>query len=102
MTVLITLTAAGTSTGPFNLYTNANSYASPFELGVSRSSLLAGYTSTVVPPGTTTIKVMSTGVCTNSINIPISGLTTTSTTSTTSTTTTPPDCALAGTAVVIQ
>ena len=60
MTVLITLTTAGSSTGPFSLYSDANSYSTPFETGVAKSSLLAGYTSTLVPNGTTIIRVMST------------------------------------------
>lgn len=88
MTVLITLTTAGSSTGPFSLYSDANSYSTPFETGVAKSSLLAGYTSTLVPNGTTIIRVMSTGTCTNYTDLPIVGCTTTTTTSTSTTTTT--------------
>jgi hypothetical protein len=88
MTVLITLTAAGSSTGPFSLYSNINSYSTPFETGVSKSSLLAGYTSTLVPNGTTIVRVISTGTCTNYIDISIVPCITTTTTSTSSTTTT--------------
>lgn len=90
MTVLITLTTAGSSTGPFSLYSNANSYSTPFETGVAKSSLLAGYTSTLVPNGTTIVRVMSTGTCTNYTDIPVVPCTTTTTTtsSTSSTTTT--------------
>jgi len=88
MTVLITLTTAGTSTGPFSLYSDANSYSTPFETGVAKSSLLAGYTSTLVPNGTTIIRVMSTGTCTNYTDIPVTPCTTTTTTSSTSSTTT--------------
>ncbi len=92
MTVLITLTTAGNSTGPFSLYSNVDSYSTPFVTGVSRSSLLAGYTSTVVPNGTTIVRVMSTGTCTNYTDISVVPCTTTtsttSTTSTSSTTTT--------------
>jgi len=89
MTVLIALTTAGTSTGPFNLYSNTDNYATPFETNVPKASLVAGYLSVVVPAGTTTVQVRSLGTCTNSINIPIDLLTTsTSSTSTTSTTTT--------------
>jgi hypothetical protein len=91
MTVLITLTTAGSSTGPFSLYSNVDSYSTPFVTGVSRSSLLAGYTSTVVPNGTTIVRVMSTGTCTNYTDISVVPCTTTTTTSTstsTSTTTT--------------
>jgi hypothetical protein len=88
MTVLITLTTAGSSTGPFSLYSDANSYSTPFETGVAKSSLLAGYTSTLVPSGTTIIRVMSTGTCTNYTDLSIVPCTTTTTTSSTSSTTT--------------
>lgn len=88
MTVLITLTTAGTSTGPFSLYSDADSYSVPFETGVSKASLLAGYTSTLVPTSTTIIRVMSTGTCTNYTDIPIVPCTTTTTTSSSTTTTT--------------
>jgi sugar phosphate permease len=88
MTVLITLTTAGTSTGPFSLYSNVDSYSVPFETGVLRTSLLAGYTSTVVPNGTTTIRVMSTGTCTNYTDISVVPCTTTTTTTVPPTTTT--------------
>jgi hypothetical protein len=91
MTVLITLTTAGASTGPFNLYSNVDGYAVPFETNVNKGNLVAGYTSTLVPAGATTIQVRSLGVCTNGINLTITGgTTTTSTTSTTSTTTVAP------------
>jgi hypothetical protein len=88
MTVLITLTTAGSSTGPFSLYSNVDSYSVPFETGVSKSSLLAGYTSVLVPNGTTIVRVMSTGTCTNYTDIPVVPCPTTTTTSTSSTTTT--------------
>lgn len=80
MTVLITLTTAGADSGPFRLYSDVDGYATYFEVGVSKASLLAGYTSTVVPASTTSIRVVSIGVCTNSIDIPVTTTTTTSTT----------------------
>ena len=87
--VLITLTSAGTGTGPFDLYSNVNGYSSPFEIGISKIALTSGYTSTAVPNGTTIIRVKSTSAqCTNSVDISVTGITTT-TTSTTSTTTIP-------------
>ena len=79
MTVLITLTTAGTDTGPFNLFSNANGFTSAFETNVSRAALLAGYTSSLVPNFTTVVRVMSQGVCKNYTDIVI----TTTTTSTT-------------------
>ena len=80
MTITITLTTAGIDTGPFNLYSNADAFTSAFETGISRASLLAGYTSYVVPLGTTIVRVYSTGVCQNYIDIPIDSTTTTTTT----------------------
>ena len=81
---LITLTTAGTGTGPFDLYSNANGYSVPFESNVSKVSLQAGYTSTLVPNGATIIRVKSTsGACPNYVDISLTGITTTSTTTTT-------------------
>lgn len=77
MTVLITLTTAGLDAGPFDLYSNIDAYSVPFQTGVSKSALLGGYTSTIVPDSTTTVRVRSTGTCTNYIDIPIGGITTT-------------------------
>jgi len=93
LTVLITLTTAGADTGNFNLYSNVDGYVSAFATGVSKAALEAGYTSYVVPNGTTTIRVMSSTVCTNYIDIiilvePTTTTTTTSTPTTTTTTTT--------------
>jgi hypothetical protein len=86
MTVLITLTTAGTDTGPFNLYSNVDGYVSAFETGVSKAALQAGYSSALVPNGTTTIRIKSTGTCVNYIDVTV--VTTTTTTSSTSSTTT--------------
>lgn len=80
MTVLITLTTAGTNTGPFNLYSDVDGFISAFETGVSVVSLTGGYTSYLVPDGTTVIRVMSDGECTNYIDIQINLTTTTTTT----------------------
>jgi hypothetical protein len=90
MTVLIYLTTAGAGTGPFNLYSNLDGYVTPFETGVAKASLttLPGYTTALVPDGTTTIRVQSTGACTNYIDIIIGATTTTTTTSGALTTTT--------------
>jgi hypothetical protein len=89
MTVLITLSMAGSDSGPFNLYSNLDGYTSAFESGVSKASLLAGYASSLVPDFTTTIRVMSVGNCNNYIDIPLyTSTTSTSSTSSTSSTTT--------------
>jgi len=89
-TVTITFTLAGTDVGPFNLYSDADGYTTPFATGISRTALLAGYTSTVVPDGSTTILAMSTGTCVRDLYMPIVGApsTTTTTTSSTSSSTT--------------
>lgn len=88
MTVLITLTIAGSDSGPFDLYSNVDGYTSAFETGVSKAALMAGYSSALVPNGTTIVRVKSTGVCTNYIDITLVTTTTTTSTSTTTTTTT--------------
>ncbi len=88
MTVLITLTTTGTDTGPFNLYSNIDGYIAAFEFAVPKVDLEAGYISTVVPDTTTTIRVQSiNALCSNYVDLAISGFTTTTTTSTSSTTT---------------
>jgi hypothetical protein len=101
MIVQIILTTVGANTGPnFDLYSNVDSYETPFETSVPKAALIAGYVSNVVPDGTTVIRVVSFGTCNTAVNINISLLpvtttttttwpvpTTTSTTSTTSTTT---------------
>ena len=91
MTVLITLTTAGTDSGPFDLYSNLDGYTSAFETGVSKTALLAGYSSALVPDYTTTIRIKSSGVCLNYIDVALESTTTTTTTivgPTTTTTTT--------------
>jgi hypothetical protein len=92
MTVFITLVIAGADSGPFNLYSNLDGYITAFESGVPKASLLAGYSSVSVPDFTTTIRVLSTGTCTNYVDIsveePITTTTSSSSTSTSSTTTT--------------
>ena len=80
MTVLITLTTAGTDTGPFDLYSNVDGYGSPFETGVLKASLLAGYASALVPDLATVVRVKSDGDCTNFTDISILPPTTSTTT----------------------
>jgi len=65
MTVTITLTISGSNTGPFDLHSDFDAFATPFESGVARASLIAGYTTELVPDGTNTIRIFSTGDCTN-------------------------------------
>ena len=79
MFVFITLTSAGADAGPFNLYSDADGYLSAFATNVPKATLLAGYAATV-PAGTTIVRIMSVGVCTNYIDVAISTTTTTTTT----------------------
>ena len=81
MTVLITLSTAGSDSGPFNLYSDLDGYTSAFETNVAKVDLLAGYPSALVPDYTGTIRIMSdNALCTNYVDIIISGTTTTTTT----------------------
>lgn len=69
--ITITLTTAGASTGPFDIYTDDDGYATPIETGIAKVSFLTGYTSSVVPDGATVIRLKSTGDCTNYVDFPI-------------------------------
>lgn len=69
MDILITLTTAGTDTGPFSLFSDVNTFVSPFETGVSKLALLAGHATNLAPGSTTTVRVKSEGICTNFIDI---------------------------------
>jgi hypothetical protein len=82
MNILLTLTTAGTDTGPFNLFSDVNSYTVAFETGVLKSALLAGYITSLAPIGTTIVRIKSTGACTNFIDVVLTNVTTTTTTST--------------------
>ena len=84
----VTLTTAGADSGPFDIYSDLDGYLSAFETGVSKASLLAGYSSALVPNGTNNIRIKSIGVCVNYIDIPLTTTTTTSTSSTTTSSTT--------------
>jgi hypothetical protein len=89
ITVSITLTLAGVDTGPtFDLYSNVDSYAVAFETGISKAALEAGYISTIVPDGTTTIRVYSGGTCQTHVDLYVITTTTTSTSTSSTTTTT--------------
>lgn len=81
MTILITLTTAGSDSGPFNLYSDVDGFTSAFEVGVAKIDLLAGYSSSLVPDPTTIIRVMSNNpFCTNYIDLELYPPTTTTTT----------------------
>jgi hypothetical protein len=88
MTVLVTLSLAGTDVGPFNMYSNADGFVNAIATGVSRAALLAGYSLTGVPDSATIVRAQSTGTCTNFLDMYLSGGTTTTSTSTSTTTST--------------
>lgn len=71
-TVEITIAAAGTDTGPFNLFSNADTYTTAFATGIAKSALLTGYTSSAVPDAATIVRVKSNSVgCTNYVDMTI-------------------------------
>ena len=80
MTVFIQLTIAGSDSGPFNLFSDVNGFSSAFETNIDKITLTGGYAFSTVPDGTNIIRVMSLGLCTNYIDIPIVQSTTTTTT----------------------
>lgn len=82
----ITLTIDGQA-GPFDLFSDVDNYAAPFDTQVPAALLTAGYIVNA-PAGTATVRVCSTGVCTNCIDIPTNCPTTTTTTSSSTSTTT--------------
>lgn len=93
-TVILQLITAGSTTGPFDLYSNVDGFTTPFEEGISKAALLSGYESVLVPDGTIMVRIKSDGqYCSNSTDVYIgqpTTSTTSTTTSTTSTTTTAP------------
>lgn len=76
----------GGDVGPFDLYSDSDGYTVPFATNISAAALQAGYSSTV-PNDATIIRVISTGLCTNFIDLNINLITTTTTSSSSSTST---------------
>jgi hypothetical protein len=70
-TATIKLTTIGAAAGPFNLYTNVDSYTTPFETGITRAQLLAGFLSNNLPGIATTVRVKSSLYCVNYLDINI-------------------------------
>ena len=83
----ITLTIDGQA-GPFDLFSNVDNYVNPFETQVPAASLTGGYITSLAPPNTSIVRICSTGVCTNCIDVPTNCPTTTTTTSSSTSTTT--------------
>jgi hypothetical protein len=67
----ISLNFAGANTGPFDLFSDATTYGTAFELAVPKASLLAGFLSNNVPDLTTICRVKSTGSCVNFVDMPL-------------------------------
>lgn len=70
MQVTISATSIGGNAGPFAIYQNFDSYATPVATGITRASILAGYVVTV-NDATTTVRLISSGTCTNSTDISV-------------------------------
>lgn len=77
----IQITITPTTAGPFDLYSNVDSYATAFDTNVSAASLISGYT-TSAPDGTSYVRVLSVGDCKTYVDelVPCSVPTTTTTT----------------------
>ena len=74
--VLITLTLSTSDTDNFDLWADSGGTGTPnmiFETGISRSALISGYTSTMVPDTATIIRAKSNAGCTNYIDEPLCG-----------------------------
>ena len=67
----IKLTTIGLAAGPFDLYSNADSFTTPFAVGITRAQLLAGYQSNNFPDLATIIRVKSTLYCINYLDITV-------------------------------
>ena len=73
MTALITITPpVGPDLGPFDLYSDVTGLTTtPFATGITLQQLIDGYSTAVMPNGTQTVRVQSTGDCTNYIDKPV-------------------------------
>ena len=87
MTIKITLTSAGSDSGPFDIYENSTGSFVLVQANVSKPLLVQGYNVTV-PNGTTIVRVQSTGECTNYQDISVQITTTTAEPTTTAAPTT--------------
>jgi hypothetical protein len=88
MNITVTLVNPGASVGPFDIYSNVDSFTTPISTGVSRSALVAGYNIAGVSDLTATVKLVSTGSCNSVIFLPVTVKTPTTTTSTSTNTST--------------
>lgn len=76
MTILLTLTTAGADSGPFDLYSDIDGYTVPFETGVAKILLEAGYPTSLAPEFTTIVRIQSTSAyCINHLDIVLDAFT---------------------------
>lgn len=68
MTILLTLTFGGTDSGPFDLYQDSDGYTVPFATAVDKAAFILGIYYEV-DDTTTSIKIVSDGLCINYIDI---------------------------------
>lgn len=71
MDILVTFTATGADNTVYNLYTDADSYTTPLATAVPKLDLTLGYRLNSVPVGTTIIRAIASGVCTNTLDMPV-------------------------------
>lgn len=88
MIIHLTISSAGNESGPYDLYSNIDGFTTPFETGITKASLMYGYTSVLVPDYTSIVRVKSVGICDNYLDVVLESTTTTSTTTTSTSTTT--------------
>ena len=69
MNLIITLTTAGSDTGPFNIFSDVDGYTDPFDIDIDKAVLLAGFPTSNVPEGTLGIKVQSVNALCNNFTI---------------------------------
>lgn len=75
MKILVTLTTAGSLTGPFHLYSDSDGFYSPLAIFVQKSELIAGYFISNAPNNTTKIRVKSINSdCSNYTDITVTTL----------------------------
>jgi hypothetical protein len=70
MNIFLQLTLAGADTGPFDLFSDADSYTVPFYTSVAKIDLTSGYFTTA-PSGTTTVRIQSVApsLCTSFVDV---------------------------------
>lgn len=69
MTAIFQLTSAGIDTENFSLYSNLDGFTIPFETNITKSALLAGFTSALVPDYTLIVRIKSNSNCVNFVDV---------------------------------